>query len=114
MKVLLDKALEVCFQWEFPLFFVEESIQSNMGILQREKKYSIFLIDLSIYFRTRPGVDFAEIFTSSFYACSSQKHKNSVKLSISFTLLGSTGAKAASRTLMKLTPGCQSGKKERK
>jgi len=32
----------------------------------------------------RPGVDFTNIFTSSFYTRSSQKHNNSVKLSVSF------------------------------
>ncbi len=42
--------------------------------------------------------------TYSFYACSSQKRKNSVKLPVSFMLLGSTGAKAARRMLMKLIP----------
>jgi hypothetical protein len=31
--------------------------------------------------------------------------KNSVKLSVSFMLLGSTGAKAARKMLMKLAPG---------
>jgi len=45
------------------------------------------------------------IFTYSFYNRSSQKRKNSVKLSVSFYTLGSTGAKAARRTLIKLTPG---------
>jgi len=40
----------------------------------------------------------------SFYAHSSQKRKNSVSDQYLFTLLGSKGAKAAGRTLMKLTP----------
>jgi len=42
--------------------------------------------------------------TYSFYVCRSQKRKT-VKLSIFFTLLGSTSAKAVRRTLMKLTLG---------
>ena len=44
--------------------------------------------------------------TYSFYARRSQKRKK-IQLSHKylFTLLGSTGAKAARRTLMKLTPG---------
>ena len=44
--------------------------------------------------------------TYSFYACRSQKRKK-IQLSHKylFMLLGSTGAKAVRRTLMKLTPG---------
>ena len=53
---------------------------------------------------SRPGVNFTNIFTHSFLACSSQKHKNSVELSVSFTLLGSTRAKVGLKMLMKLTP----------
>ncbi len=40
---------------------------------------------------------------TSFYARSSLKRKNSVKSSVSFTLLGSMHIKAALRTLMKLS-----------
>jgi len=42
----------------------------------------------------------------SFYVPRTQKHKKTVKLSIYFTLLGSTSVKAARKTLVKLTPGC--------
>ncbi len=51
------------------------------------------------------GLNFSNIFIRSFYACNSQKRKNSFKSSVSFYALGSTGAKAARRTLEKLTPG---------
>ncbi len=51
-----------------------------------------------------PGLNFVNICMHSFYARSSQKQKNSVKLSVSFYALGSTGAKAARRMLMKLSP----------
>jgi len=52
-----------------------------------------------------PAVNFIDIFTRSFYACSSLKRNQSVKLSVSFMLLGSTPVKAVCRTLMKLSPG---------
>ncbi len=42
--------------------------------------------------------------TSSFYWRRSQKRKKTVKLSVFFALLGSARAKAALRTLIKLTP----------
>jgi hypothetical protein len=48
---------------------------------------------------------FHQCSTSSFYASRSQKWKKTVKLSVFFSLLGSASAKAACRTLMKLTPG---------
>jgi len=46
---------------------------------------------------------FHQRFTCSFYALRSQKHKNSVKLSVSYMLSGSAFVKAARRTLMKLS-----------
>ncbi len=39
-------------------------------------------------FDITPGVDFTNIFMYSFYARSSQKRKNSVKLSVSFYAFG--------------------------
>jgi len=49
--------------------------------------------------------------TSSFFARRSRKHKT-VKFSVFFALLESARAKAALRTLMKLTPGSNSDGKE--
>jgi len=43
--------------------------------------------------------------TSSFYAWRSQKHKKIDNLTVFLALLGSAHVKAASRMLMKLTPG---------
>ncbi len=53
-----------------------------------------------------PGLSFTNIFTNSFYACSSQKCQNSVKLSVTFYAFGIYWRKSCSRTLMKLTPSC--------
>jgi len=53
-----------------------------------------------------PGLSFTNIFMYSFYARSSQKRKIQSSCQYLFTLLGSTGAKAAHRTLMKLSPDC--------
>jgi hypothetical protein len=47
-----------------------------------------------------PGVNF-----TAFMHENTKRVKNTVKLSIFFTLLGSTRVKALRRTLMKLTPG---------
>ncbi len=47
---------------------------------------------------------FCHHFTSRFYVPRSQKHKNTVKLSVFFALLGSALVKAALKMLMKLTP----------
>jgi len=47
---------------------------------------------------------FHQHFKCSFYACRSQKWKNTVKLSRFFKLLGSARIKAAHKMLMKLTP----------
>jgi len=52
-----------------------------------------------------PGVNFINILLTSSYTHRSQKRKNSVKSSVSFTLLGSTRAEAANRTLVKSIPG---------
>jgi hypothetical protein len=51
----------------------------------------------------REGLNFSNIFTYSFYTRSSQKRKNSVKLSVSSYTFGIYEAKALRRTLMKLT-----------
>jgi len=51
-----------------------------------------------------PGLNFINVLRAAF-ACADQKCvKMTVKVSIFFTLLGSTSVKAACRTLMKLTP----------
>ncbi len=52
------------------------------------------------------GVDFINIFLSSFYTHRSQKCKKNIdELIVFFALLGSAHAKAANRMMMKLTPG---------
>jgi len=50
------------------------------------------------------GVDFTNIFTQSFYARRSQKHKNTVMSSMSFCAFGICPQKAALKTLVKSTP----------
>jgi len=50
----------------------------------------------------RPRLNF--IFTLSFYARRSQKHKKTDNLTVFFMLLGSTCVKAARRTLKKFSP----------
>jgi len=52
----------------------------------------------------QPGLNFTNIFTLSFYARRSQKHKKTDNLSVFFTLLGSTHVKAVRRTFMKFSP----------
>jgi len=75
----------------------------------------LFVLDFFLnnsYFPIAFGVfvdnwaQFHQRFMYNFYARRSQKRKK-IQLSHKylFTLLGSTGAKAACRTLMKLTPG---------
>jgi len=55
------------------------------------------------HFQLLLGVNFTNMFTLRFYTCISQKCKNSVKLSVSFALLGSANIKTALRKLMRLT-----------
>jgi len=70
------------------------------------------------YCRLFNGIHFKFLFTRgqfhlhstySFYACGSQKRKKTVKLSIFFTLSGSTNIKAVCKVLVKLTPGLFGG-----
>ena len=49
------------------------------------------------------GVDFANIFTSSFYTRISQKRENSVKLLVSFYTFGIYRRKSCSKIVNKLT-----------
>jgi len=51
-----------------------------------------------------PGVNFANMFTCSFYGHRSQKCKMINDLTVIFALLGSMYIKSALTTLMKLTP----------
>jgi len=48
---------------------------------------------------------FDNLFKYRFYASRSQKRKETVKLSVFFSLLGSAHTKAAHKMLVKLTPG---------
>ena len=45
------------------------------------------------------------MFTCSFYARRSQNRKKQLELTVFFALLGSSSVKAASKMLVKLTPG---------
>ncbi len=55
--------------------------------------------------KSTPGVNFTNKFTLNFYACSSQKLKNSAKFLLSFYNFGIYECKSACKMLMKLTPG---------
>ncbi len=52
-----------------------------------------------------PGVNFINVCLSSFHTRRSQKCKKTDDLTVFFALQGSACAKAACRTMMKLTPG---------
>ena len=52
-----------------------------------------------------PGVNYINMFTRSFYAQGSQKHKKLLELAVFFALLGSVQVKAPCKMLVKLTPG---------
>ncbi len=54
---------------------------------------------------TRPGVNFINVLQAAFTQADPKRVKKTVNLSVFFTLSGSVRAKAAHRTLMKLTPG---------
>jgi len=64
--------------------------------------YCIFSIDFLL--QVRSGVNFINMFMSSFYACKSQKLQKTVKSSVIFTVLKSACAKAAGKILLKSTP----------
>ena len=53
----------------------------------------------------KPRVNFINVFTSSFYACRSQKRKKLLYLTVFLVLLGSARVKAAHKMLVKLTAG---------
>jgi hypothetical protein len=72
---------------------MEKLVKQTLKNPKRIKGYlniSDLLLDhlLPHRFFQPPGVDFTNMFKSSFYAYSSQKHKDSVKLSVSFYALG--------------------------
>jgi len=52
-----------------------------------------------------PGLNFINILRTAFTLADPKSVKKTVKLSIFFTLLGSTNVKAVRRTLMNLSPG---------
>jgi len=76
------------------LFSIYSSLTEKNGKL-REKKFG----------ENDSWGKFHQHSTRIFYAPRSQKHKKIVKLSVFFVLSVSSCAKAARRTLMKLTPG---------
>ena len=51
-----------------------------------------------------PGFNFTNVLRAAFTRANPKSAKKTVKLSSFFALLGSTSAKAAHRTLVKLTP----------
>ena len=51
-----------------------------------------------------PWVDFINVFTRSFYARRSRKHKKQLEMTVFFALLGSLSLKAPGKMLVKLTP----------
>ena len=54
--------------------------------------------------KQRSGVNFTNVFTSSFYSSRSQKKKKLLDLTVFFALLGSVYVRAALKMLVKLTP----------
>jgi len=58
-----------------------------------------------VLIKLNPGVNFIKILRVTFTSADPQSAKKTVNLSVFFELSGSAHAKAASRTLMKLTPG---------
>jgi len=52
------------------------------------------------------GLNFINVLRTAFTSKDPRSVKNTVKFSIFITLLGSTSAKAAGITLVKLTPAC--------
>ncbi len=55
-----------------------------------------------------PGVNFINILRAAFLSADPESAKKTDNLTVFFVLLGSASVKAASRTLMKLTPGVYS------
>ena len=53
----------------------------------------------------RPGVNFTKVLKAAFTPADPESAKKTVKLSSFFALLGSSSVKAASKMLVKLTPG---------
>ena len=71
--------------------------------------HDLFLTFRQKYFqqfkKRRPGVNFINMLTCSFYPCRSQKCKNLQDLTIFFALFGPAWIKGAHRMLMKSTSG---------
>ena len=66
-----------------------------------ENEYKLCFIGLA------PGLNFINVLCTAFTLPDPKSVKKTVKLSIFFTLSGSTSVKAVRRMLMKLTPGFQ-------
>ncbi len=64
--------------------------------------HHILTTALKLYLRS--GVNFINVVRAAFLHADAKSAKKTVKLSVFFALLGSVRIKAASRTLMKLTP----------
>ena len=79
---------------------VRESI-NDVGVLE----LGTHVLQQSLANKQRFGVNFINVFTCSFYACRSQKHKKLLELTVFFALLGSGYIKAVRKMLVKLTPG---------
>jgi len=58
-----------------------------------------------LWVKLTPGVNFINILIKAFKQADHKSAKNTVKLSVSFTLLGSAHIKAACKMLVKLAPG---------
>ena len=55
--------------------------------------------------KSTPGVNFTNVLRAAFTPADPESGKKLLDLTVFFALLGSAGAKAAHRTLMKSTPG---------
>ncbi len=90
----------------------EESRSGLPGALLQSSPLKVFFLKIfnrilllsQIGLEKPPGLSFINVLRTAFTLADPKRVKKTVKLSIFFTLLGSTGAKAAHRTLMKLAP----------
>ncbi len=65
----------------------------------------IMIIQIERLQTRRSGVNFINVLRTAFALVDPESVKNTVRSSVSFTLLGSMSVKAVRRTLMKLSPG---------
>jgi hypothetical protein len=77
-------------------------ISTKSLFLAKNKTFHKSFVSLKHFFPTL-GVNFIKVLRTAFALVDPESVKNIVKSSVSFYALGSTGAKAACRTLMKLT-----------